>query len=290
MSHSLTHTQRSVPSVVTPGIYLFLYSLILLSIPSQAIVSYEETFQSIEKKWNDWHNGGSNPTEIRYGQWKEAAPLRSEIRSRLESVTKLNYESWTREEKISFLLNAFTIFRLEQIALAWPVANTRTFDNKIKDFSKQEFFYLLGSKRHLSEIENDLLLVPYKHLAIPFALSHFTMDSPAPTIDWFRPHQLEQCLEARQRTFLANEKHFQIDWNQGHIRGPRSIRKYAKIISIQTGNLKEFLAGFYKGSIPPGSRADDPRFVIEYEPEDSAFPTHWAQWDACKNRSPSTKL
>ena len=76
---------------------------------------------------------------------KDKANLKA-IADKFSAVKKTEYDSWTKEQKLSFLINAYNVFTIQLIADHYPVDTIKS--RKITWLSpfKKDFFRLLARK------------------------------------------------------------------------------------------------------------------------------------------------
>ncbi|MGB0867666.1 MAG: DUF547 domain-containing protein, partial [Granulosicoccaceae bacterium] len=126
---------------------------------------------------------------------------------KLSAVSAKSFDGWSRDEQLAFLINAYNAFTVELVLSEYPKIDS------IKDIGgwfgspwKQEFFTLLGEKRHLDAVEHDMIRgsgrydEPRIHVAVVCA----SIGCPALRPEAFVAEQLEAQLEDSMRRFLAD--------------------------------------------------------------------------------------
>lgn len=137
--------------------------------------------------------------------------------SSLSQVTQTQYETWTEDEQLAFLINAYNGFTLQLI-----VSNYEQFESgdadSIRDlgglFSSpwdKEFFSLLGEKRTLDWLEHEKIRVDFDEPRIHAALVCAAISCPKLRDEAFTADVLEKQLNDQMVTFLTDDDKNGID-------------------------------------------------------------------------------
>lgn len=122
---------------------------------SQSIDHHYAAWDALLKKHVKWLPDNKQSRT----NYKGFAADRAELGKVLESlsvVTQTQFNGFSREQQMAFLINAYNAFTVEAILIKYPDLKS------IKELGlfgcgpwKNEFFNLLGAKRHLDWIEHD---------------------------------------------------------------------------------------------------------------------------------------
>jgi Protein of unknown function, DUF547 len=135
---------------------------------------------------------------------KDRAELKK-VLDALSAVPKAEFDTWRREQRMAFLINAYNGFTVEAILTRYPDLKS------IKDLGlfgrgpwKNEFFTLLGAKRHLDWIEHEQLRPNYADPRVHAAVNCASIGCPALRNEAFTAAKLESQLEDGMIRFLGD--------------------------------------------------------------------------------------
>jgi hypothetical protein len=148
---------------------------------------------------------GGKASQLGYaGMAAERAALKRYLET-LSAVAETEFERWSREEQMAFLINAYNAFTVEKILTRYPRIGSiwdfgRLFGNPFKD----EFFVLLGGKKSLDWIEHQSLRQRYPDPRIHYAVNCASIGCPMLREEAFVAARLEAQLEEQARRFLSD--------------------------------------------------------------------------------------
>jgi hypothetical protein len=151
-------------------------------------------------------------TRVDYAQlFKQPEPLNQYL-AQLSSVKQSEYQLWTNDQQLSFLINAYNGFTLQLIIQNYAKFQSGKVES-IKDLGsffsspwKQSFFTLLGKKRHLDSIEHDMIRVWFERPRIHVALVCAAVSCPPLRNQAFVADKLEQQLDDQMTQFLSDDQ------------------------------------------------------------------------------------
>ena len=172
----------------------------------------------------------------------------------LSAVEPGQYESWTHEQQLAFLINAYNAFTLQLI-----IDNIDKFESgdadSIRDLGglfsspwEKSFFTLLGEKRTLDWVEQEKISVDFDEPRIHAALVCAAVSCPKLRAEAFTGKNLEAQLENQMVTFLNDRDKNGIDdkgiylskifdWYREDFDGLRNyLRTYSEALSDGSGN------------------------------------------------------
>lgn len=109
-------------------------------------------------------------------------------------------DSWSREEKMAYWINAYNAFTVKLIVDNYPTKSILNFDGgKTWDVKRIR----LGDKKYsLNQIENDILRPQFKDARIHFAINCAAKSCPPLHNRAYTADNLETTLDARTRAFI----------------------------------------------------------------------------------------
>ena len=162
-------------------------------------------------------------TRVDYVQLNKQPDKLNEYLATLSSVKQSDYELWTGDEQLSFLINAYNGFTLQLIN-----QNYAKFQNgkveSIKDLGslfsspwKQPFFTLLDEKHSLDDVEHNMIRVWFERPRIHTALVCAAVSCPPLRNEAFIADKLNQQLDEQMRQFLSDDQRNTIKVSDNHV-------------------------------------------------------------------------
>ena len=126
----------------------------------------------------------------------------------LGNVNNATYNSWSEQDKIAFLINAYNSFTLESIIDQTPIKKS------IRDIPgvwKRRKFKVAGQLKTLDNIEHDILRKQFNEPRIHMALVCAAKSCPPLRKEAYTGKKLNTQLDDQTRRFLASPHGFKID-------------------------------------------------------------------------------
>jgi len=201
-------------------------------------------------------------TRVDYGQlFKQPQQLNAYLAG-LSAVKQSEYQLWTSEQQLSFLINAYNGFTLQLIN-----QNYVKFQNgkakSIKDLGsffsspwKQSFFTLLDEKRSLDDVEHKMIRVWFQRPRIHAALVCAAVSCPPLRNQAFVADKLGQQLDDQMSQFLSDDQRNSINLSDNRVYLSAIFKWYGEDFEMgQQGfnNLKDLIKVYQQ------DMADDPQ-------------------------------
>lgn len=142
---------------------------------------------------------------VKYRELKSSPKNLSSYLSELSVVNEKIYDTWTKEERLAFLINAYNAFTLKLIVDHYPVKSIRDISGLFSSPWKKEFFLFFGKETHLDHIEHDLIRGKFQEPRIHFALVCASIGCPKLSRDAFVAKSFEKQLEDAAKVFLQDK-------------------------------------------------------------------------------------
>ncbi|MEL4895679.1 DUF547 domain-containing protein [Crocosphaera sp. Alani8] len=157
----------------------------------------------------------------------------------LGEVTPEVYNSWSEEEKLAFLINAYNSFTLESIIDQNPLkASIR----EIPGVWKRRKFFLTQTEKTLDNIEHDVIRQEFNEPRIHAALVCAAISCPPLRNEPYLPERLDAQLEDQSEKWIASSHGFQID-RQNNSVAISAIFKWFGEDWLETYSTEEKFAG-----------------------------------------------
>ncbi|UTW10276.1 DUF547 domain-containing protein [Marinobacterium rhizophilum] len=146
-------------------------------------------------------------TQLDYTAVTQQRPQLSAYLARLSDVQQPQFDAWTKDDQLAFLINAYNAWTVELILGAYPdLASIKELGSLFQSPWKKAFVPLLGEQRSLDNIEHDLIRGSrrYRDPRIHFAVNCASIGCPALRAEAYSGSALEQQLEQQTRLFLQD--------------------------------------------------------------------------------------
>ena len=193
---------------------------------------------------------------------KDRAGLK-QVLDTMSAVPKADFDMWSREQRMAFLINAYNAFTVEVILTKYPdIKSIKELGSFNRGPWKNEFFTLLGAKRHLDWIEHEELRPKYADPRVHGAVNCASIGCPALRTEAFTAGKLEAQLDDGMLRFMGDRtrnrvaggkvevssifKWFKEDFEKGHkgfAKLPDVFAKYATQLSDKPEEQAALKAG-----------------------------------------------
>ncbi len=132
----------------------------------------------------------------------------------LSGACAADYQTWRREERIAFWVNAYNAFTIRLILDHHPVPSIRSIGWLPLAAFRERFIPmpgLRGGNVSLQEIENDVLRGPFREPRIHFALVCAATSCPELRREAYRGVDLDRQLDDQARGFLRDPSKNRVD-------------------------------------------------------------------------------
>lgn len=133
------------------------------------------------------------------------------------AVSEEEFEKWTLEQRLSFLINLYNAQTLALVIDHYPVASIKKIGTFFKGPWDQPVVRLFGKTLTLGTLEHDILRKQYQEPLIHFALVCAARGCPTLREEPYVPDQLQKQLEDQARIFLSDKNKNSLDAAKGVI-------------------------------------------------------------------------
>ena len=177
---------------------------------------------------------GGKTSQVRYtGFARDRAALQAYLDS-LSAVAETEYQGWSKDQQLAFLLNAYNAFTIDKILQRYPdLKSIRDFGTFIGNPWKDKFFRLLGKPMHLDNIEHDTIRAPgaFDEPRIHFAVNCASIGCPMLREEAYVAPRLERQLEEQTVRFLSDRSRNRYDPASGRLEVSSIFDWYGKDFS-----------------------------------------------------------
>lgn len=134
-----------------------------------------------------------------------------EYLNEIQKVTLKDYETFTKEQKMAFLINSYNALTVKLIIDNYPVKSIKKIGGWFTKPWSIEFFSLLSSKiKSLDPIEHDWLRPKFKDYRIHAAVNCASISCPPLRGEAFVAEKLDSQLDDQMKLWLKDKKRNQV--------------------------------------------------------------------------------
>jgi len=194
---------------------------------------------------------------------------RAELKGVLDAMSalpKAEFDTWSREQRMAFLINAYNAFTVELILTRYPdLKSIKDLGSFVQSPWKKKFFTLLGEERHLDWIEHEQLRPLYNDPRVHAAVNCASIGCPALRNEAFTATRLDTQLDDGMIRFLGDRtrnrvnggqlevnaifKWFKEDFEKGH-KGFSKVEDVFAKFAVQLSDKPEEQARLRDKSLP----------------------------------------
>jgi len=246
---------------------VFLCLLVFGSINAQAAEFNHAVWDGLLKK-HVITLGQGEVTQLDYAAMQtDRAELKSYLAS-LSAVSPASFESWSKDEQLAFLINAYNAWTVELVLTAYPdIESIKDIGSFFQSPWKKKFIPLLGETRSLDDIEHGFIRAEgrYQNPYIHFAVNCASIGCPPLLAEAYHADRLDQQLKKSAANFLRDRSRnrlegdtlkvssifkwyredFERGWKDFHTLDDFLI-SFRDVLELSDGEVKRLLAGEIK--------------------------------------------
>jgi len=167
----------------------------------------DQSYQKFDRLLQKYVQVAGGQSKVDYDGFQRDRKELQEFIQEIEAVTRPEYDRWTQEEQLAFLINAYNALTIELILTKYPDVDS------IKDLGgffsspwQQDFFQLFGETQDLDYIEHGLLRKKFQEPRIHFAIVCASISCPGLRKEAYKASSLEQQLSQAMKDFLQDRE------------------------------------------------------------------------------------
>ncbi len=145
------------------------------------------------------------------------------------AVSRAEFDGWSRSQRLAFLVNAYNAFTIELVLGRYPdLRSIRELGSIFQSPWKKVFFRLLGERRHLDNVEHDMIRAPgaFDDPRIHFVVVCASLGCPALRPEAFVAERLGAQFDDSMRRFLGDRSRNRYDPKTGKLEVSRIFDWY----------------------------------------------------------------
>lgn len=161
----------------------------------------------------------------------------------LSAVPVSSYNAWTRAQQLAFLINAYNAYTIKLVLTHYPVHSLKDAVGTGGDPWQYEFFDLLGKRRSLRSLEQELIGA-FEEPRAHFALTCAAVGCPALRNEAYVAERLDAQLDEQVRRFLADGTRNRYDAKSNTVRLSRLFDWHARDFERAAGSVQAYVARY----------------------------------------------
>lgn len=243
-------------------------ALLMMPYIASAFDHDHSVFDSLLKKHVKVLRNGLE-SKVDYLAFKQENSALKQYLTSLSAVSQKEFDSWTKEQRLSFLINAYNGFTIELILKNYPVKSIKKIGSMLQSPWKIEFISLLGETVSLDDIEHGLVRKKgvYDEPRIHFALVCASIGCPALHNNAFTGDRLETMLEKGLVSFLSDNTRNRYHHGEKRFEVSKIFKWYGGDFKERYGSVNQLLNRYGKYLVSSekelrfAKKADDIEFL-----------------------------
>lgn len=247
---------------------------LLLVLPVMALAA--DDFDHDHQRWNAllqehvvWIDGGV-ASQVDYAALAADRPSLEAYLEDLSAVSESQYQQWSDDQQLAFLINAYNAFTVELILRQYPdLDSIKDLGGWISSPWDKSFFRLRGAQRSLDEVEHGMIRVEFAEPRIHMAVNCASVGCPALADTAYVAPRLDAQLERAVERFMSDPSRNRYDKSANVFQVSKIFDWYGddwNAGSGYDGGVREFLMAHLDrlSQGPPPPRAQVRSADIEY--------------------------
>jgi len=188
----------------------------------------------------------------------------------VHSVTQSQFDSFSREQKLAFLTNAYNAFTVQQIVELYPLESIQQIEYEPGvDAWHKKRFTLLGKTICLDELENEWIRPVFKEPLIHFALVCASMGCPG--LRWYSASQYQKQAQESAKAFLQDTRRNTYDPKTSKLMLSEIFDWFKDDFDAVHGSVAAFIAPMMTADAAEQEKIRSGKAAVEYFPYDGAL-------------------
>jgi len=130
---------------------------ILILTVSISLFAFDHAHAAFDTVLNEYVVVKGPQSVVKYKELKKNSTDLELYLQQIQTVSKEEYNNWSKQQQMAFLINAYNALTIKLILTEYPVKSIKKIGGFFTKPWKIEFFTFLGEKRHLDYIEHEIL-------------------------------------------------------------------------------------------------------------------------------------
>jgi len=220
--------------------------IIIVLIGSHSAFAYDHTYKSYNEILKQVVMVKGHQSFVNYTRLKSDTRKLDEFIVGIEHTGKEEFDAWSREQQMAFLINAYNALTVKLIVNNYPdIGSIRDLGGLLTGSPwKMKFFILFDEKSSLDHIEHDLLRKQYMEPRLHFVLVCASKSCPPLPNKAYVADKIEQQLVDASINFMRDPERNYFDAEKNKIEISKIFKWYKKDFESSAGSLHAYVAPF----------------------------------------------
>ena len=156
-------------------------------------------------------SAGGKSSLVDYGSIKKDRATLQAYLKRLSGVSEPEFQNFSRDEQLAFLINAYNAFIIDLVVESYPITSIKRLGIPFVGPWKKSFIPLLGKNMSPDDLEHGLIRKEYKESRIHFGVNCASISCPPLRAEAFVAERLYAQLDEQAKLFFMNDKENRFD-------------------------------------------------------------------------------
>ncbi len=143
-------------------------------------------------------------TQVDYKALKKESGVLDSYLSKVSAVKKSEYEGWSGDQKLAFLINAYNAFTLKFIIKDDIPESIKDKGGFFSSPWKKKFFKIFGKEAYLDKLEHEMARKQFNNCRVHFAFNCASIGCPALRTEAWLADKLDEQFEDSTKKFLSD--------------------------------------------------------------------------------------
>jgi len=219
--------------------------LIFALVCSHSAFAYDHTYKSYDEILKQVVVVKGHQSYVDYSKLKSDTTKLDEFTDGIEYIGKNEFDTWSREQQMVFLINAYNAFTIQLILTKYPVDSIKAYGGLFVNSPwRKSFFTLFGKEATLGLIEHDILRKLYKDPRLHFVLVCASRSCPPLKNEAYVADKLEQQFTDATINFMRDSERNRYNSENNKIEISKIFKWYKKDFTSHVGSVNAFVAPF----------------------------------------------
>ena len=223
--------------------FLRLALLIFFIIGSHSAFAYDHSYKSYSEILKRVVVTNGHQSFVDYTKLKSDTSNLDDFIEGIEFLGKTEFDAWSREQQMAFLINAYNALTIKLILTEYPVDSIKDYGGFIVNSPwHRNFFTLFGKDATLNIIEHGLLRKLYKEPRLHFVLVCASRSCPPLINEAYVADKLEQQFADASTNFLRDTERNRFDAADDKLEISKIFKWYKKDFISSAGSVNAYVA------------------------------------------------
>jgi len=225
------------------GLFIRSVLLIITIIGSHSAFAYDHSYKSYNEILKQVVVVKGHQSFVDYTKLNSDTSSLDDFIQGIEYIGKTEFDAWSREQQMAFLINAYNALTIKLVLTQYPVDSIKDYGGFIVNSPwHRNFFTLFGKDATLNIIEHELLRKVYKEPRLHFVLVCASRSCPPLINEAYVANKLEQQFTDATTNFLRDTERNRFNAANDKLELSKVFKWYKKDFISSAGSVNAYVA------------------------------------------------